>query len=52
MSVVVPVIVGMAISMVMRMNVHGHIVRGCAPERSLRGAPVSGKYDNTLLRIR
>jgi hypothetical protein len=48
MSVAVPVIMGM----VMGVSVHGHIVRGWGAECSLRGAPVSGKYDNTPLRIR
>jgi hypothetical protein len=52
MSVAVPVIVGVARGVVMRVRVHGHIVRGCGEECSLRDAPVSGKYDNTLLRIR
>jgi hypothetical protein len=43
MSVAVPMIVGVAVGVavgvVMRMRVHGHIVRGCGEECSLRGAP-------------
>jgi hypothetical protein len=52
MSVAVPVIMGMVMGVDMRFSVHRHIVRGWGAECSPRHAPVSGKYDNTPLRIR